>query len=537
MTTSGSTRFVLEVEGPSSSQFPYQSSVVFVTGDALGSYLVLSTITGYLLAYHDVTGTQVWTQRVGYQPGTPAVSSAGVITLGDEAGLGAYSRRGAQLWRHSATVEIIAGTAITKAGLVISFSSDSGGWLSGRWISNGTLVWSTTPSSPVAAIALSADETLVVVATSSFLSAFRTTNAHVVWEVDTGSNYQDFCIGNDGIAYFGSSFYVNVSNGNATGTPVYRSGSHFCAISATNVLYEAFSNSVSAWQTAGMQQLWMDTLSITMSGAPAIGADGTVYVVGTLNEFASIYALRGTTGGVVWRYDVPVRSHATNGALSIGPDGSVYARVDTYFQQSQVYAFQAAPAMPTSTASSTRTATCSPSVFPSSSIKASITSSPSFSRTPQATSSNSRQPIPQPASLSSAAQAGIGVGTTAAVVLVAGAALRCCRQTKGSGQSVRGSLASDSVSLLPPALPHREGQGVVMRTSRGYGTANTQDFRPPTAPTVEQLGQPEGLPGEDPLSGLGIGTHDAHIYYTGSAADTLPPRASGMADVDPTGPR
>jgi outer membrane protein assembly factor BamB len=500
ITTYQNVRYTLAITGPTQSYFTQETSMVLV-GDATATYLVFCTTAGLLSAYDSRTTALVWSRPLQPNVGTPSVSSNGVIIVTDEDGISAYSRLGTLLWFVSAGVmSRVASTVTTKSGLVIGLTTGAN-TLSAWWTQNGTRAWqSSVYGAPVSALALSNDESLVIVATSGVLSAYSMATGAVQWEANTGSGSIDFCIGKDDIIYFYSGFYINAMTGTVYGSSA--STQRWCAITPSGILYVADSSQyLYAYDTANsMKQLFYVYVGSSICAAPAIGADGTVYLVSVYNQFVQVTAWNGYTGVIQWKYVFPVRSAAPDGALSIGPDGTVYVRVDTYTSESHIVAFQPEQIRPTGTPTIT----------------------PSITKTPSNTATTTARPTLHPA-LSTSATVGLGVGVPGVCLVALGAAAWFHRKTLfrrfGWQRLPDEGVPSDDTAQLLPGTTATGNAGTVALV--GYGATGTHYVAPPSAPSLEQL-YPDEF--EDPDTLPKAGQHPE-------------PKDSVMPESDPAGPR
>jgi outer membrane protein assembly factor BamB/subtilisin family serine protease len=155
-----------------------------------------------------------------------------------------------------------------------------------------------TDDSITSSAAVGADGTVYVGSNDSGLYAFNPVSGQVKWRyaitpvtiIDTGSA----AVGEDGAIYFGA------SNGS---------------------LY-----AIRDEGTRGTA-LWVTPLGGPITNAPAIAADGTVYIriergATTANAEAQLVAVRPTDGAVLWRYTFGAET--SYAAPSIGSDGTIY---------------------------------------------------------------------------------------------------------------------------------------------------------------------------------------------------------------------
>ena len=178
-----------------------------------------------------------------------------------------------------------------------------------------------------------------VIGTTEVNGEFTLTLTDAAWIAATNDGVTSSpVVGADGTVYVGSndgSFYAfNGSDGSVKWrfslAPASLIDTCVAAIDAQGVIYFGASNgNLYALVDAGgsATQKWTAALGGPITNAPAIAADGTLYIridqgTTSANTEAQLVALDGGSGAVKWRY--PFGQEASYAAPSIGADGTIY---------------------------------------------------------------------------------------------------------------------------------------------------------------------------------------------------------------------
>lgn len=310
-------------------------------------------------------GSLRWTYNAGSRTfASPAIAADGTIYVPTAAGVDAVNPNGTRRWRWSAGIGVPFCTpAIGADGTIYVIGNPNDAQLIAL-NPNGTVRWSLylggteVRSSP----AIGPDGRIYVTngqTPGGYLYCINP-DGTVAWRLylDWEANSTP-CFGEDGTIYVGSANYLNAVRPNGTllwRFPVYYPIWGTVARSRNQIFFGSWDWTFRSLNLSG-QLMWIvltsdtfecgpaldsdaaffasrdgDLRKYTLSGvllwrvglstrasAPAIGADGTVYVVGNIGR--TLYAISPTNGLIRWRASV---STAAYSAPAIGADGTVY---------------------------------------------------------------------------------------------------------------------------------------------------------------------------------------------------------------------
>ena len=198
-----------------------------------------------------------------------------------------------------------------------------------------------------------------------YLHALDQATGALLWSYETGggiSMQSAVVVGSDGTVYFaaydGYLYAVNGADGVLRWR--YQAGAAMDgapALGADGTIYLGARNGVHALNASDGSLRWQYPMGDGTGGSPCVGADSTVYISGYDGH---LYALDGADGAMKWRYAIGAGSGIA--APAIGGDGTIYVTGGGL-----VYAFRAASA-PTATPTATATATPTTAPMPTVSI-------------------------------------------------------------------------------------------------------------------------------------------------------------------------
>lgn len=264
-----------------------------------------------LSAYDPGSGIQLWesTRRKGglADRSQPAVSDDGVVYIGArDNDLWACDRTNGDVnWRYHVTFDgdVTTPPTIATDGTIFMGSDALGaGWLFGM-NPDGTEKWmavlqgSLKNSSP----ALSPDEQIVYVSIKT---------AAIALDANTGAEIWRTPFVGKGYGGRRPNFAPAVSNDGAQVYFISRDG-----------LYGLDAN------TGVILWLFTPLNKQRFESAPAIGADGTIYIGASKGKNSTFYALDPVDGTIRWSHDHLEKGHYANNQPAIGADGKVYVAV------------------------------------------------------------------------------------------------------------------------------------------------------------------------------------------------------------------
>jgi outer membrane protein assembly factor BamB len=311
-------------------------------------------------------GSVRWTYSANSRTlASPAVAADGTIYVPTAAGVDAVNPNGTRRWRWSAGISVPFCTPAIGADGTIYVIGNPNDALLIALNPNGTVRWSLylggteVRSSP----AIGPDGRIYVTngqTPGGYLYCVNP-NGTIAWRLylDWEANSTP-CFGEDGTIYVGSANYLNAVRPDGTLLwrfptfyPVWghvsRSGNRLFfgswdytfrsvstagqsqwmvlttnifesgpAVDSNAVLFASRSGDLNRYTLSGVFQ-WRASISVA-SSAPAIGADGTIYVVG--NGGITIYAITQSNGLTRWR--ASLSSSSPYNSPAIGADGTVY---------------------------------------------------------------------------------------------------------------------------------------------------------------------------------------------------------------------
>jgi len=256
---------------------------------------------------------------------SPAIATDGTVYVGSASGLYALDPNGVLKWRYLTEGSVRSSPAIAADGTIYVGSSDDHLY---AFNPDGTLKWSyltggTITSSPVVA----ADGTIYFGSFDNYFYALNP-DSTLKWRIDllVNTNYASAAIGSDGTVYCGSDLNRLTESFralNPDGTLMWSTSAggdvrSAPAIAADGTIYiGAQDNYLHALNPDSSLKWSYQTGGDIIYSSPAIGSDATVYVGSEDNH---LYALN-PDGTLKWRYetDGDVRT-----APTIASDGTVY---------------------------------------------------------------------------------------------------------------------------------------------------------------------------------------------------------------------
>ncbi len=271
-------------------------------------YVWRSTITGggRLYALNPLDGSTLWSVSVGDASyGSPTISPGGTIYIGNWNGnLYAFNPNGTRkwVWRSGSNCAIESSPALATDG-TIYVQHNCRGLVALR--STGTLKWTRNVGEPWNSPSVGAGGTIYIGSGDYYFYAYRPDGTRK-WRVKVRAW-----------------MYHSSSAIGARGATIYRgdNSGNFYAISSTGHIL---------WR-------YQPTDHGPIFSAPALSANGLVYYTQEVSKSgdASLYALRASTGKVVWKYRIG-RSDASpalasNGTLYVaGPDPTRSGKATVY---------------------------------------------------------------------------------------------------------------------------------------------------------------------------------------------------------------
>jgi outer membrane protein assembly factor BamB len=187
---------------------------------------------------------------------------------------------------------------------------------------DGSIKWSYLAGNMLSMPAVAVDGTVYV--SGGAVYALNGADGSVKWIQNKAGGDVTPVMGSDGTVYAGGGCALNPADGTIrrkyAGSPA--------AISADGTLYVC-DGGVRAINPADGSVKWTHTTGGFITGSPAIGADGTIYVG---SQSGSVYALNPTDGSEKWSY---ATGNPVLGSAAIAADGTVYIGSNNY----KLYAF------------------------------------------------------------------------------------------------------------------------------------------------------------------------------------------------------
>lgn len=307
----------------------------------------------------------------GQTDSSPAVSRDGVVYISTRDGglvaLDSLSANFTTLWtfQNPAYIFCSSPAAIDVSGLVFTGCGDN--TLYALFASNGTVAWTYRMAGTVnAPVAIGADGTLFVGSLGGDFIAFEAATGAAKWQRALSSVWYSAAIGSNGVVYVadsnlgllaldqatGSTLWQNaIQNESAFASPAIapngyvvwgthegtvvasdpltgltkwtlRTGSDMTSFAVTPlglVVFGDVGGAVRGVDSRTGTGVWLTFVGDEVQSAPALGADGTVYVG---SNSGKLYALCGWTGKAKWAFQTD--SPITSCAPAIGKHGEVY---------------------------------------------------------------------------------------------------------------------------------------------------------------------------------------------------------------------
>lgn len=322
-TGGGSNGLVYWANEPSESSF--SSPVV----GADGTIYISGYISGNLYSLGS-DGALNWTSPTGdWQLTTPCIGADGTIyTSGASGGVFATSPAGSLIWSYSTGTYNLSATAIGSDG---SIYVGGGNGTVYAVSSAGALEWTcSTGDRFLSSPAIGADGTIYVTGGNGGVYAV-TSAGSIAWSHHTGESYlSPASIGADGTIYVGgpSSGLYSISTSGSVNWTTSAGYQNYLSCPAVapdgTIIVKGDDGGVYAIRPNGSKRWHYYTNDsaqdyTTPVSSPAIGSDGSVYVVGTGSK-GGIYGLD-QYGNLVWKH---LTSDASLSSPAIGAVGTVY---------------------------------------------------------------------------------------------------------------------------------------------------------------------------------------------------------------------
>ncbi len=263
--------------------------------------------TRYLYAVYSDNGTLKWKYHAGGKDITssPAIGDDGTIYFGDWYGwIHAVYPNGTMKWKYKTGNVITGSAAIGPDGIVYIGSHDDRVYA--LYPNNGTVKWSFKTGSWVhGSPSIGSDGTIYIGSDDDNLYALHPDNGTEIWSCNIGGTWSSPVIDENGILYVGvfdQKFYAIYPNG--TKKWMYEAPGRIwlgasAAISADGIIYFG-----TTWFDGGEKMFialnpdgsekWRYEDGGEFESSPAIGSDGTVYVVSTkfqtTKDLGTLYA-------------------------------------------------------------------------------------------------------------------------------------------------------------------------------------------------------------------------------------------------------
>lgn len=276
---------------------------------------------------------------------SPVVGRNGRIYIGDAAGtLWAFDPEGALTWSYQAgTAPLVHAPALALDGTVYVKSRLGSLYAIAE---GGALKWTASPGDGGGAPKVGGDGRVYVGGSDNegpggskryYLAAYRPDGMRFGFHLVDAAITTAPAIGSDGSVWVGTAAGTlyrmahNLSTAVSDAiTPGYAIGAGLAIASdaGQTVLAPSAQNRLVAWNPSTRQVRWTFDAGGSIAGAPAVTADGTVFV-GT--NAGRVYSLRLSDGGVLWQFDAggPVASAPAvdpTSVLVVGPDPDDPAR-------------------------------------------------------------------------------------------------------------------------------------------------------------------------------------------------------------------
>jgi outer membrane protein assembly factor BamB len=337
---------------------------------------------------------------VAVQTGPSAQSAAGY-------GLAGMSLSGQQLWVAPVLGQLL---GMTTAGAGRAFASD-GGYVYAFSLLEGVALWRVELRGTAGEASLSPNASVLFVTCNAGLSvvALNATSGAVVWRVSVhvDGGISNAAVGLDSTLYFGAALAVSGATGKtawenkAATAPLACLASDLAGLLYVGQAASGVVNLQAVMSGTGSTE-WLTQLgnggSPGFAGAPLVGADGTVYAIvqDTAAVVTTVWAVHSGSGAIIWSYAVTGLTY--DGEMAMGPDGTLYVRVEQPDATTRIYAFPAGKPSPTPTPTpwNTPTPTSPSSPTPSPAVPLWSTRGGNAQRTGQATGSSAKYPASAP---------------------------------------------------------------------------------------------------------------------------------------------
>ncbi|MBX7133484.1 MAG: PQQ-binding-like beta-propeller repeat protein [Fimbriimonadaceae bacterium] len=262
---------------------------------AIGKYgLLYVYLTNGLYALNANTGQTVWSQiQIGSNTDGVGLGDDGTVYIGTaEPSVEAYNGlTGALLWSCStgSNTSVVSCPAIDINNVVYVTQSDG----SVVAVKNGSVLWKVqTNFSEISSVSAGTNGIIYVRAGFNQFRAMRASDGTTLWSVSANSNDSGQTIGPDGTVYTSGSG-PNVLAFSPTNGTVLRqanlSGNVGVHAMTTKTVYAETANGLTALDASTLQQKWNIPTGGFITGAAAVGPDGTV--VFPASDFY-VYAVR-----------------------------------------------------------------------------------------------------------------------------------------------------------------------------------------------------------------------------------------------------
>ncbi|MEZ4223289.1 MAG: PQQ-binding-like beta-propeller repeat protein [Polyangiaceae bacterium] len=256
----------------------------------------------------------------------PALASDDVMIIAAGSEVRAVKTKGAAEWAYTGSAPM---TSVLRASDGNIYAADFDGSVYAL-DKNGAQRWTQTMSSRASLASPAADK--LYVGEGAFVRSLDTQNGAELWNVDVGDSVRSVAVAKDGTLYattFNGVNAVTSSGALAWAQPpsIGQTAAPGAAIAPDGTIYVAVYDGpvkLAAVSPSGAVKWMQAALSSDQPSSPVVGADGTIYLCGTLPD-PSLVALNPADGSVKWKYR---HDEYCEGPPALAENGTLYMMTD-----------------------------------------------------------------------------------------------------------------------------------------------------------------------------------------------------------------